>query len=54
MIKDVMVHLDGTAADEARLAAVDEIAELGSSDSWAPFGEIIDRNALEQGGACNA
>jgi nucleotide-binding universal stress UspA family protein len=28
MIKDVMVRLDGTAADEMRLAAVDHIAEL--------------------------
>jgi nucleotide-binding universal stress UspA family protein len=28
MIKDVMVRLDGTAADETRLAAVDHIAEL--------------------------
>jgi hypothetical protein len=28
MIKNVMVQLDGTAADEARLAAVDDIAEL--------------------------
>jgi hypothetical protein len=28
MIKDVMVHLDGTTADEMRLAAVNEIAEL--------------------------
>jgi nucleotide-binding universal stress UspA family protein len=31
MIKDVMVHLDGTGADEARLAAVDDIAELFQS-----------------------
>jgi hypothetical protein len=27
MIKDVMVRLDGTRADDARLAAVDQIAE---------------------------
>jgi nucleotide-binding universal stress UspA family protein len=31
MIKDVMVHLDGTAADEVRLAAVNDIAELFGS-----------------------
>jgi nucleotide-binding universal stress UspA family protein len=31
MIKDVMVRLDGTAADEARLAVVDDIAELFQS-----------------------
>jgi nucleotide-binding universal stress UspA family protein len=31
MIKDVMVRLDGTAADEARLAAADDIAELFQS-----------------------
>jgi nucleotide-binding universal stress UspA family protein len=31
MIKDVMVHLDGTAADETRLAVVDDIAELFQS-----------------------
>src|ERR1700716_56075 len=28
MIKDVMVRLDGTAADEVRLAAVNDIAEI--------------------------
>jgi hypothetical protein len=28
MIKDVMVHLEGTAADEARLVAVNDIADV--------------------------
>jgi hypothetical protein len=28
MIKDMMVYLDGTAADEVRLAAVNDVSEL--------------------------
>ena len=31
MLKDVMVRLDGTAADEVRLAAVNDIADLFDS-----------------------
>jgi nucleotide-binding universal stress UspA family protein len=41
MIKDVMVRLDGTAADEARLAAADDIAELFQSRIIALFLNVL-------------
>lgn len=41
MIRDVMVHLDGTAADEARLAAVDRIAELFQSRVIGLFVNVL-------------
>ena len=41
MIKDVMVYLDGTAADEARLAAVDDIADLFRSRIIGLFLNIL-------------
>ena len=48
MIKDVMVHLDGTAADEARLAAVDEIAELFQSRIIGLFLNVLPLLAPEE------
>jgi nucleotide-binding universal stress UspA family protein len=45
MIKDVMVHLDGTAADETRLAAVDDIAELFQSRVIGLFLNVLPLHA---------
>jgi nucleotide-binding universal stress UspA family protein len=41
MIKDVMVRLDGSAADEVRLAAVNEIAELFHSQVIGLFLNVL-------------
>jgi nucleotide-binding universal stress UspA family protein len=41
MIKDVMVRLDGSAADEVRLAAVNDIAELFDSQVIGLFLNIL-------------
>jgi nucleotide-binding universal stress UspA family protein len=41
MIKDVMVRLDGSAADEVRLAAVNEIAELFQSQVIGLFLNVL-------------
>jgi hypothetical protein len=41
MIKDVMVRLDGSAADEVRLAAVNEIADLFHSQVIGLFLNIL-------------
>jgi nucleotide-binding universal stress UspA family protein len=41
MIKDIMVHLDGTAADEARLAAASSIAEMFESHVIGLFLNLI-------------
>jgi nucleotide-binding universal stress UspA family protein len=41
MIKDVMVRLDGTRADEARLAAADQIAEYFDSDVIGLFLNVL-------------
>jgi nucleotide-binding universal stress UspA family protein len=41
MIKDVMVHLDGTTADEVRLAAVNEISELFHSHIVGLFLNLV-------------
>ena len=41
MIKDVMVRLDGTAADEVRLAAVNDIADLFDSQVIGLFLNIM-------------
>src|SRR6202035_188844 len=48
MIKDVMVRLDGTAADEARLAAVDDIAELFQSRIIGLFLNVLPLLAPEE------
>jgi nucleotide-binding universal stress UspA family protein len=48
MIKDVMVHLDGTAADEARLAAVDDIAERFQSRVIGLFVNVLPLLAPEE------
>jgi nucleotide-binding universal stress UspA family protein len=48
MIKDVMVQLDGTAADEARLAAVDDIAELFQSRVIGLFLNVLPFLAPEE------
>src|SRR3981081_3732215 len=49
MIKDVMVQLDGTSADEARLAAVDDIAELFQSRIVGLFLNVLPLLAPEAG-----
>jgi hypothetical protein len=41
MIKDVMVPLDGTAADEARLAAANDIADLFQSQIIGLFLNVL-------------
>jgi nucleotide-binding universal stress UspA family protein len=41
MIKDVMLRLDGTAADEVRLAAVNDIAELFDSQVIGLFINVL-------------
>ena len=41
MIKDVMVRLDGTTADEIRLVAVNEIAELFHSHIVGLFLNVL-------------
>src|ERR1700755_974796 len=41
MIKDVMVRLDGTRADETRLAAVDQIAEYFDSHVVGLFLNVL-------------
>jgi nucleotide-binding universal stress UspA family protein len=41
MIKDVMVRLDGTAADEARLAAANDIADLFQSQVIGLFLNVL-------------
>ncbi len=41
MLKDVMVRLDGTAADEVRLAAVNDIADLFDSQVIGLFLNIM-------------
>jgi nucleotide-binding universal stress UspA family protein len=41
MIKDVMVHLDGTAADEARLAAGNDIADVFHSHIVGLFLNVL-------------
>src|ERR1700704_1986306 len=41
MIKDVMVRLDGTRADDARLAAVDQIAEYFDSHVVGLFLNVL-------------
>jgi nucleotide-binding universal stress UspA family protein len=41
MIKDVMLRLDGTAADEARLAAVNHIADLFDSQVIGLFINVL-------------
>jgi len=41
MIKDVMLRLDGTAADEVRLAAVNDIAELFDSQVIGLFLNVL-------------
>jgi len=41
MIKDVMVRLDGTRADEVRLAAVDQIAEYFDSHVIGLFLNVL-------------
>ena len=41
MIKDVMVRLDGTAADEVRLAAVNDVADLFDSQVIGLFLNIM-------------
>jgi hypothetical protein len=41
MIKDVMVRLDGTVADEVRLAAVNVIADLFDSQVIGLFLNIL-------------
>jgi hypothetical protein len=48
MIKDVMVRLDGTAADEARLAAADDIAELFQSRIIGLFLNVLPLLAPEE------
>jgi nucleotide-binding universal stress UspA family protein len=48
MIKDVMVRLDGTAADEARLAAADDIAELFQSRIIVLFLNVLPLLAPEE------
>jgi hypothetical protein len=48
MIKDVMVHPDRTAADEARLAAVDEIAGLFQSRIIGLFLDVLPLLAPEE------
>jgi nucleotide-binding universal stress UspA family protein len=48
MIKDVMVHLDGTAADDARLAAVDTIADRFESRVIGLFVNMLPLLAPEE------
>jgi hypothetical protein len=49
MIKDVMVHLDGSKADEARLIAVDTIAELFHGQIIGLFLNTIPAFIVEEG-----
>ena len=41
MIKDVLVRLDGTAADEIRLAAVNQVAEAFDSHVIGLFFNVL-------------
>ena len=41
MIKDVMVRLDGSAADEVRLSAVNDIADLFDSQVTGLFLNVM-------------
>jgi hypothetical protein len=41
MIKDMMVYLDGTAADEVRLAAINDVSELFQSRIIGSFLNIL-------------
>lgn len=48
MIKDVMVRLDGSRADEARVAAADQIAEYFDSHIVCLFVNVLPRPIVEE------
>jgi nucleotide-binding universal stress UspA family protein len=54
MIKDVMVPLDGTRKDEARLAAVDQIAETFDSHVIGLFLNVLPLLIPEEGNSLEA
>ena len=50
MIKDVMVRLDGSAADEVRLSAVNDIADLFDSQVTGLFLNVMRADGGGEGG----